>query len=85
MIDERDNQNINYKLNIWGLKSVRKVDGLSLIFIDFYDPTLTPSLNRNETSLQLSENISSLRFVAYAMYMDIMSNEGIGIRDIPAC
>jgi hypothetical protein len=35
---------------------MRKVDGLSLIFIDFYVPALTPRLNSTETSLQLSEN-----------------------------
>jgi hypothetical protein len=35
-----------------------KVDGLSLIFIDFYVPALTPRLNTSENSLQLSENIT---------------------------
>jgi hypothetical protein len=33
-----------------------KVDGLSLIIIDFYVPMLTPHLSSTETSLQLSEN-----------------------------
>jgi hypothetical protein len=37
---------------------MRKVDGLSLIFIDFYVPALTPRVNSTETSLQLSENIN---------------------------
>jgi hypothetical protein len=37
---------------------MRKVDGLTLIFIDFYVPALTPSLNSTETSLQLSGNIT---------------------------
>jgi hypothetical protein len=36
---------------------MRKVDGLSLIFIDFYVPVLTPRLSSTETSLQLSANI----------------------------
>jgi hypothetical protein len=34
---------------------MRKVDGLSLSFIDFYVPALTLRLNNTETSLQLSE------------------------------
>jgi hypothetical protein len=33
---------------------MRKVDGFSLIFIDFYVPAHTPRLNSSETSLQLS-------------------------------
>jgi hypothetical protein len=33
-----------------------KVDGLSLIFIDFYVPALTSCLKSTETILQLSEN-----------------------------
>jgi hypothetical protein len=33
---------------------MRTVDGLSLIFIDFYFPALTPRLNGTEHSLQLS-------------------------------
>jgi hypothetical protein len=33
---------------------MRKVDGLSLIFIDFY----VPALSSTETLLQLSENIT---------------------------
>jgi hypothetical protein len=37
---------------------MRKVDCLSLIFIDFYVPALTPRLNSTEPSLQLSENIT---------------------------
>jgi hypothetical protein len=39
-------------------KSMRKVDGLSLIYVDFYVPVPTPRLNNTETSLQLSENIT---------------------------
>jgi hypothetical protein len=37
---------------------MRKVDGLSLTFIDFYVSALTTRLNSTETSLQLSENIT---------------------------
>jgi hypothetical protein len=36
---------------------MRKEDGLSLVFIDFYVPALSPHLNSTETSLQLSEHI----------------------------
>jgi hypothetical protein len=39
-------------------KSRRKIDGLSLVFIDFYVPAHTPRLNFTETSLQISENIN---------------------------
>jgi hypothetical protein len=35
---------------------MRKVDGLSLIFIDFYVPVLRSHVNRTEISLQFSEN-----------------------------
>jgi predicted RNA-binding Zn-ribbon protein involved in translation (DUF1610 family) len=35
---------------------MRKVNGLSLNFIDFYVPALISSLNSTENSLQLSEN-----------------------------
>jgi hypothetical protein len=35
-----------------------KVDGLSLIFINFYVPALTPRLSSAEISLQLSENVT---------------------------
>jgi hypothetical protein len=37
---------------------MRKVDGLSLIFIDFCVPAFTPILNSSDTSLQLSENVT---------------------------
>jgi hypothetical protein len=58
MIDERDIPPIQCKMSLRGHKSVRKVDGLSPIFIDFYVPALTPRLNSIETSLHLSENIT---------------------------
>jgi hypothetical protein len=53
---------------------MRKIDGMSLIFIDFYVPALTPRLNSAETSLQLSENIT--RFLICRMYRrDVISKE----------
>jgi hypothetical protein len=47
---------IQCKMSLREPNSVRNVDGLSLIFIDFYVWALTPRLSRTETSLQLSEN-----------------------------
>jgi hypothetical protein len=41
---------------------MREVDRLSLLFIDFYVPVLTPRLDRIKTALQLSENIALLAF-----------------------
>jgi hypothetical protein len=52
---------------------MRKVDGLSLIFIDFYVPALTPRLNSTETSLQPSENINV--FAICRIYTDAISKE----------
>jgi hypothetical protein len=37
---------------------MREVDPLSLLFIDFYVPVLTPHLAGIKTTLQLSENIA---------------------------
>jgi hypothetical protein len=48
---------IQCKMNLRGPKTMRKMDGLSLIFIDFYVPVFTARPNSTETSLQLSENI----------------------------
>jgi hypothetical protein len=39
---------------------MREVDCLSLVFIDFYVPALTPRLDCIKTALQLSENIALL-------------------------
>jgi hypothetical protein len=58
MIVKGDIPSIQYKVILRGPKSVKKVDGLSLIFIDFYVPALIPHLNGTETSLQLSEYIT---------------------------
>jgi hypothetical protein len=64
MIDKGDIPSIQCKMSLRKPKSMRKVDGLSLILINFYVPALTPRLNSTETSLQLSKNIT-LRSVAY--------------------
>jgi hypothetical protein len=45
MINEGGILSIWCKMNLKGPKSMRKVDGLSLIFIGFYIPALTPHLN----------------------------------------
>jgi hypothetical protein len=39
-------------------KSVREVDGPSVISINFNVPVITPRLNKTETALQLSEDIA---------------------------
>jgi hypothetical protein len=49
MIDEGDIPSILCKISLSGPKSVRKVDGLRLILINFYIPALTPRANSNET------------------------------------
>jgi hypothetical protein len=46
----------NIKVSCRWPKSMRKVDGLSLVLIDFYVLALMPCLNTSETLLQLSEN-----------------------------
>jgi hypothetical protein len=58
MIDKRDIASIEHMVSLRRPKSMRKADGLSLIFIDFHIPVLTPCLNSTETLLQLSENIT---------------------------
>jgi hypothetical protein len=54
MIDEGDIPSIYCTASLRGPKSVRKVDGLNFILIDFYVPTLKTYLNITEISLQLS-------------------------------
>jgi hypothetical protein len=56
MIDMGDIPSIQRKMSLRGPKSMRKVDGLSLVFIDFYVPTLTTRLSR---SPPLSEQLFS--------------------------
>jgi hypothetical protein len=48
---------------------------LSLIFIDFYVPSLTPRLNSTETSLQLSENITLFVVCRISDFTGVISNE----------
>jgi hypothetical protein len=52
---------------------MRRVDGMSLTFIDFYVPALTPRLNSTEISLQLSENITL--FAVCSIYTGVNSKE----------
>jgi hypothetical protein len=58
MIDKGDIPSIHCKMSLRPPKSMRKLGGLSLIFLDFFVAALTQSLNSTETSLQLSENIT---------------------------
>jgi hypothetical protein len=52
---------------------MRKVDGLSVIFIEFYVPALTPRLNSIKTSLQLSKNITL--FAVYRVCTGVISKD----------
>jgi hypothetical protein len=52
---------------------MRKMDGLSLIFIDFCVPEHAPRLNNTEPSLQLSENITL--FAVCGIYTGVVSKE----------
>jgi hypothetical protein len=63
MIDEGDIPSVQCEMSLRGPKSMKGVDCLSFIFIDFYVPAFTPSLSI-ETSVQLSENITFFRSVA---------------------
>jgi hypothetical protein len=58
MITKVDIPSIRCNMSFREPKSMRNVDGLSLLFIDFYVLALTPRLSSTETSLQLSENIT---------------------------
>jgi hypothetical protein len=73
MIDDVDISSIQRKMSLWGPKSMRKVDGLSLIFIDFYVSAHTPRLNSTETSLQISENRTL--FAVCRIYADVISKQ----------
>jgi hypothetical protein len=73
MADEGDIPSIQCKVNLRGPRSIRKVDGMSLIFIDFYDSAITPRLDSSETSLQLSENITF--FAVCLLYTGVFSKE----------
>jgi hypothetical protein len=73
MISEGDIPSIQCKMSFKRPKYMRKVDGLSLIFIDFYVPALTPRLNSSETTLQLSENITF--FAACRIFTGVIRTE----------
>jgi hypothetical protein len=73
MFDEGNIPPIQCKMSLRGSKSMRKVDGLSLIFIDFYGPALTPRLNNTKTLLQLSGNITLL--TVCRIYTRVISKE----------
>jgi hypothetical protein len=73
MADEGDIPSTQYKVSLRGPKFMRNVDGLSLIFIDFYFPALTPRLNSTETPLQLSVSIAF--FPVCRMYIDVTSKK----------
>jgi hypothetical protein len=73
MIDMGDIPSIQSKMSLRWPKSMRKVDGLSLIFIDFYVSALTTRLSNTETSLQLSENITL--FAVCRIYTGVVSKE----------
>jgi hypothetical protein len=45
-IDKEDIPSIQYKMSLGGPNSMGKVDGLRLIFIDFYVPAPTPLIVR---------------------------------------
>jgi hypothetical protein len=53
---------------------MREVDCLSLVFIDFYVPSLTPRIDCITTAVQLSENISLLALCR--IQTGVISKEG---------
>jgi hypothetical protein len=60
-------------MSLRGPKSMRKADDLSLIFIDFYVPALTPRHKNPETSRQLFKNITL--FAICRIYTGVISKE----------
>jgi hypothetical protein len=75
MIDKGDIPCIQYTMNFRGPKSMRKVNGLSLVFIDFYVLALTPRLNSTENQLQLSENIIFFEVCRIYEHTGVISKE----------
>jgi hypothetical protein len=55
MTDEGDIPSIEYKMSLRRTNSMRKVDDLSLIFIDFYVPALTPRLSSTDKGMVRSD------------------------------
>jgi hypothetical protein len=70
MIVKGDIPSIQCKMSLRGHTFMRRVAGLSLIFIYFFVRALTPCLNSTETSLQLSQNITlfALYRILYRCY-----------------
>jgi hypothetical protein len=62
-------------MSLRGSKSVRKVDGLSLIFIGFYISALIPHLSSTEFWLQLSENTTPFAICRIYRYTGVISKE----------
>jgi hypothetical protein len=75
VIDKGDIPSIQFKMSLKGPKSMRKVDGQSLYFIDFYVPALTPRLNSTETSLQISQNITLFAICRILVYTGVINKE----------
>jgi hypothetical protein len=73
MIDEGDIPSIQCNMSVSVVKSMRKVDGLNLIFIDFHVPVLTSRLNSTEISLHLSKNMTL--FAVCPIYACVISKE----------
>jgi hypothetical protein len=71
MIPKVDILSIHSNMSLRRPKSMRNVNGLSLLFIDFYVPAHIPHFNSTETSLQLSENITL--FVDCRIYICVSS------------
>jgi hypothetical protein len=84
MIDEGDIPSIQCKMGLRGPTSMRKVDDMCLIFIDFYVPALTPRLNSTETSLQLLTNFSRWHTL-YIIRTDCVVNTAAHGSSIVAC
>jgi hypothetical protein len=75
--DKGDISSIQCKMSLRGRKSIRKVDGLNLIFHASYVPALTPRLNSTEPSLQLSKNIALFAIcLIYVVYRCHQQRDG---------
>jgi hypothetical protein len=72
IIDKGNIPSIECRTSLTEPKSIRNIDNLSLIFIDFYDPALTPVHSSIEISLQLSENIT---FAVCWVYTGVINKE----------
>jgi hypothetical protein len=71
MIDKGDIPSIQCKISLRGPKSVRKVNGLSLIFIGFMFQR--SRLSSTETSLEIPKNITI--FAVCRIYTDVISKQ----------